>query len=105
MSTTTLPGSYRQIRRDGGVDRFLDGEARRERRVRRILSSIHRDLDEGGRAYLRPIPNPCLDLFRLEIERPDMSYQRITILDAETLETLLEETGEQRIRESFDFDG
>ena len=101
MPRTHIPGSFR--RRSRTYELTLDPLTRRQRRVRRILQSLQRDMEEGGRVYARQILRGPLELFRLELEIPDMSYQRTTILDRESLETLLEESGPERIRQSFRF--
>ena len=101
MPSSYIPGRFR--RRSRSFELTLDPVTRRERRVRRILRSLQRDMDEGGQVYARQILRGPLELFRLELEIPDMSYQRTTILDRESLETLLEETPAERIRESFRF--
>ncbi len=43
------------------------------------------------------------ELYRLELELPDMAYQRVTILDRDALTELLEQTGEQAVRDRFRF--
>lgn len=73
------------------------------RRVRRILSSIRRDVDEGSRVRIRQILRSPRELYRIELELPEMSYERTTIVDADTLETLIEETPEHLVRERFVF--
>ena len=80
----------------------VDPEALRAQRVRAIIRSIQRDLDEGGRAYVRQIMNGS-ELFRLELERPDWRYIRTTILDRETLRSLFEATPEETVRASMRF--
>ena len=80
----------------------LDPERLRARRVRAIIGSIQRDLEEGGRACVRQITNGP-ELFRLELERPDWRYQRTTILDRDTLTTLLEATPVEVVRSSMRF--
>ena len=80
----------------------LDPERLRLQRIRSIIKSIQRDLDEGGRAYVRQIMNGP-ELFRIELERPDWSYNRTTILDRETLTSLLEATPESTVRSCMTF--
>jgi hypothetical protein len=80
-------------------------EAWRERRLRRILSSIQRDVDEGGTARVRQITGGPRELYRVEVERPDMSYLRTTVMEADALALLLEETPEELLRERFIFRG
>ena len=94
------PGNFRWIR---GVRSWqLDPERLRLQRIRSIIKSIQRDLDEGGRAYVRQIMKGP-ELFRIELERPDWSYNRTTILDRETLTSLLEATPEQTVRSCMTF--
>jgi hypothetical protein len=76
---------------------------RAERRMRRILASIARDVDEGGTARVRQILRVPHELYRIEVERPDMSYVRTTVLGREALTVLLEETPENLLRERFIF--
>ncbi len=80
----------------------LDPERMRAHRVQAIIRSIQRDLDEGGRACVRQIMNGP-ELFRLELERPDWRYQRTTILDRDTLRSLLEATPVEVVRTSMRF--
>jgi len=80
----------------------VDPERLRAERVRAIIRSIQRDLDEGGRACVRQIMKGP-ELFRLELERPDWRYNRTTILDRETLRSLLEATPEETVRASMRF--
>ncbi|MFI5314470.1 MAG: hypothetical protein ACHQ6T_02120 [Myxococcota bacterium] len=100
MRALKPPGTFRWIR---GVRTFeLDPERLRLQRIRAIIRSIQRDLDEGGRAYVRQIMKGP-ELFRIELERPDWSYLRTTILDRETLSSLLEQTPEATVRSSMFF--
>lgn len=103
MSQLRRPGAFRLGTRFGrrrrGHEVYLDPRVRRERRVRGIIDSIQADLDQGGTASVRLILRAPRELYRLELERPDMAYQRTTILDRDTLTELLERTPEQSIRE------
>ncbi len=103
MGRERVPGSYRIgfQRRTFGV--YVDPTTRRARRIRNILSSIQQDLDQGGTASVRQILRGPVELYRLELELPELAYQRTTILDRETLTTLLERTPEQALRERFTF--
>jgi hypothetical protein len=99
MSDGRIPGSFRfanQIAFDGD-------QQRGQRRVRRILASIQRDVDEGGTARVRQILKSPQELYRIEVERPDMSYLRTTVLGRDALAALLEETPEDVLRERFVF--
>lgn len=104
MQGTRVPGSFKISNRQRSLDVLLDpGSVLTERRVRGILMSLHRDLDEGGTARVRQILSGPRELYRIELERPDFDYQRTTVLDRDTLETLLEETPEDVLRERFIF--
>ena len=103
MAEQRLRRSFRIPHQRRSVELLLDPSAQRERRVRRILDSIRQDLDSGGTASVRQILREPRELFRLELELPEMAYQRVTILDRETLAALLEQTGEAAVRERFTF--
>jgi hypothetical protein len=72
-------------------------------RVRKIIASIQSDIGEGGRCRVRQILKNPRELYRLELERPDMSYERTTILDRDALTELLETLPEDTVRDSFLF--
>ncbi len=102
MSTGRMPGSYRVVnqRRDLA---FLDPARARARRVERILASIRQDIDNGGTASVRQIMRSPRELYRIELELPEMAYQRITILDREALQSLLECAEESALRTRITF--
>jgi hypothetical protein len=106
MSIARVPGSYRFANQGGSFQpddpRQFEGE-RQIRRQRRILASIQKDVDEGGTARVRQILRTPQELYRIEVERPDMSYLRTTVLGREALTALLEETPEAVLRERFIF--
>jgi hypothetical protein len=74
-------------------DSLLDRIALDELREQRILDSLRQEICEGGvgldlrirRVFVTP-----REIFRLEIELPDLGYQRTTFLDRDALESLLE---------------
>jgi hypothetical protein len=85
-------GRYKFASRHRTYETTLDPSVRSERRVRRIVNSLRDEILEGGGEGLRirrvfTIPR---EIFRLELELPELAYQRITLLDRETLEQLLE---------------
>jgi hypothetical protein len=85
-----LRGTFKIANRRRGLEYLVEPAARREHRLRRILDSIQADLDQGGRARVRQILKDPRELYRLELELPDMAYQRTTILDREAFVALLE---------------
>ncbi len=73
------------------LDPLLDPTGRAGR-AQRIIDSLRMEiLDAGGDGHVRVrrvIQSPR-EIFRLEIEVPDMGYQRTTLLDRDSLEDLL----------------
>ena len=103
MAIARIPGSFRLAYQARPIEVYEDPLGLVSRRAGRILASIQHDIDEGGTARVRQILNGPRELYRLEIERADLAYQRTTILDRHTLETLLEQTPEETLRERFYF--
>lgn len=103
MRTPPVPGRFRLSNQPREFDAGMDPWAGTQRRVRAILSSIQRDLFEGGRARVRQILSSPRELYRVEVEREEWAYQRTTILDREALEALIEETPEEMVEERFSF--
>jgi hypothetical protein len=98
MTRGRVPGAFRFRNARRSYELRLDPDVRRQRRIRGIIDSIQDDLDNGGTACVRQILRGPRELYRLELERPDLAYQRTTILDRETLTTLLERTPEDSLR-------
>jgi len=77
----------------GVVDELLGGFANHESRTRRLLESLRDEILAGGGGLhlrIRQVFRTPREIFRLELELPDHSYQRTTFLDREALEALLE---------------
>lgn len=75
------------------ADAFLSELARGEHRIRRILDSLRSEIVESGGGpslRIRRVFETPREIYRLELELPEMGYQRITLLDREALEELLE---------------
>jgi len=67
---------------------------RSDRRVRRILDSLREQILEAGAARglrIRRIFLKPREIYRLELELPELGLQRITLLDRDALEELLEQ--------------
>ena len=84
-------GNYKIANRQGAVEELLHPALRGERRVQRILESLRSEIAEGGAQSLRirRILASPREIYRLEIELPELGYQRTTLLDRDTLEELL----------------
>src|SRR5258705_13164831 len=64
-----------------------------ERRTRRIVDSISDEVRDGGERSslrIRRVFETPREIFRVELDRPDLGYQRTTLLGREALEELLE---------------
>ncbi len=94
------PGSYKLARRCRRAPSLLDQIAPGEGRAQRIVDSLREQISEGGTANLRirRIFETPREIFRVEIDLPDMKYQRTTLLDRDALEELLET---DEVREAF----
>ncbi len=103
MRNGRTPGSFKLSNQRGALDLHANPWDIGERRIARILVSIQSDLSEGGTCRVRQILTNPRELYRLEIERPDMAYERVTILDSDALEQLLEQLPEDTVRQSFYF--
>jgi hypothetical protein len=82
------PGS-RGVEYDPLLDPVLDGGLR----VRRILDSLRNEIVEGGggrNLRIRRVFREPREIYRLELELPELGYQRTTLLDRDALEELLE---------------
>ncbi len=97
------PGSFKITNQRGALALRDPQEVKVRRRILRIISSIQREVEEGGTARVRQILKSPRELYRIELELPEMSYERTTIVDRDTLAELLEGTPEPLLRERFIF--
>ena len=77
------------------IESALRGVAMAERRTQRIVDSISEELRGSERSTLRirRVFVAPREIFRVELERPDLGYQRTTLLGREAVEALLESDG------------
>jgi hypothetical protein len=86
-------GTFKIANRSASFDAFLDPIARSDMRARRILESIRSEIVEGGAGgslRIRQVLRSPREIYRLELELPELGYQRTTLLDRDALEELLE---------------
>ena len=78
--------------RDTAFDGYPNPLARSELRTQRILESLRNEIVEGGvgNVRVRQVFETPREIFRLELELPDLGYQRTILLDRDALEELLE---------------
>jgi hypothetical protein len=80
-----------KIRRRRELDPVFD-PAGTHGRTQRILDSLRTEILEAGggrRVRIRRVLQTPREIYRLELEVPDLGYQRITLLDRDALEDLL----------------
>ena len=85
-------GRFKFASRNRAFDACLDPQVRGARRARRILASLRDEILEGGGGdglRIRRVFSTPREVFRLELELPELGYQRTTLLDREALEELL----------------
>ncbi len=88
-ATMRAPGTYKITSRNRAFEAYMDPEARSARRMRRILESLRSEILEGGGVRIRRVFTNPREIFRLELEVPELAYQRTTLLDRAALEELL----------------
>ena len=78
------------------IEQALHRISHAERRTQRIVDSITDELRSGGESStlrIRRVFAAPREIFRVELDRPDLGYQRTTLLGREALEALLENDG------------
>ena len=86
------PGSFKIASRNRAFEAYAEPSARSARRARRILESLREEIVSGGATdtvRIRRIFERPREVFRLEIELPELGYQRTTLLDRDALDELL----------------
>ena len=85
------PGTYKLARRCSTTPSLLDQLAPSEGRAQRIVDSLRDQiLESGENLRIRQIFEEPRAIYRIEIDVPDLNYQRTTLLDGDALEELLE---------------
>ena len=92
----TTRGAYKianQIEdRNRVFDGFADPVPTSDYRMQRILESLRSEILEGGggeNLRIRMVLQNPREIYRLELELPELGYQRTTLLDRDALEELL----------------
>jgi hypothetical protein len=85
-------GTYKISNRGHAFDGLGDPVTRSELRSQRILDSLREEIVYGGGSQslrIRRVFRTPREIFRLELELPELGYQRTTLLDRDALEELL----------------
>jgi hypothetical protein len=96
-------GRFRHLSRNRSFEAVLDPALRSARRVRRIVRSLRDEIVDAGSDGLRirRVFTAPREIYRVELERPGLAYQRTTLLDRAALEELLaQEEVRSRLRGS-----
>lgn len=99
----TDPLAMHAAPRAGDIGELLERCARSELRCQRILDSLRNEIVAGAGDHnlrIRQVFARPREIYRLELERPELGYQRTTFLDREALETLLDADDVRRAVES-----
>ena len=84
------PGSYKIVSRQRSYEDFAEPELRSERRTRKLIDSLRTQILAGEHGLrIRRVFTTPREVFRLELEVPELGYQRTTLLDRDALEELL----------------
>lgn len=86
-------GTYKIANRGRALDVLLDPITRSEMRSQRILRSLRDEIVGSGcrqNLRIRRVFRTPREIYRLELELPELGYQRTTLLDRDALEELLE---------------
>lgn len=85
-------GSYKISNRGRAFAPFPNPIERSELRTQRILQSLRDEIIEGGVEHVRvrQVFRQPREIYRLELELPELGYQRTILLDRDALEELLE---------------
>jgi hypothetical protein len=84
------PGNYKIASRARAFESYLPPEARAENRVQRLIDSLRvQILESGDGVRIRRVFSAPREVFRLELQVPELGYQRTTLLDRDALEELL----------------
>jgi len=99
-------GTYKISNRKSGLHACLDPLLRSELRSQRILESLRNEIVESGGQSLRirQVFRSPREVYRLELELPELGYQRTTLLGREALEELLEADGVRALVRASAFD-
>jgi len=88
------PGTYKLTNRAKAAEpSYLDPLGLGLGRCQRIVDSLRDQIIEGGPDQflrIRQVFSNPRELYRVEIQEPELHYQRTTLLDREALEDLLE---------------
>ena len=85
-------GTYKIANRARSLDALIDPISRSEIRAQRIVESLRDQILDAGcnqSLRIRQVFQTPREIYRLELELPDLGYQRTTLLDREALEELL----------------
>jgi hypothetical protein len=91
VGTMQPPGTFKIHRRRRAETSVADPLACMNTRAQRIVDSLRDEILEGGENLrIRQVFQEPRAIYRIELDVPDLNYQRTTLLDEDALEELLE---------------
>jgi hypothetical protein len=87
----TPPGAYKVASRNRSFESYLDPSVRSARRIARIVRSLREQIaaGDGECVRIRCVLRDPREIYRLELDLPEIGVSRITLLDRDALEELL----------------
>ena len=83
------PGSFKIARRNRAFESQLDPNVREARRVQRLVESLRGEIqDDATTVRARRIFAQPREVFRFEIDNPQMGYRRTTVLERPLLDAI-----------------
>jgi hypothetical protein len=101
----SAPGKKQLLSADPGAEDLLGRVTQSDARTQRIVESLRRQItagDEEIEVRVRRVFTTPRSIYRLELAVPELGYQRITLLEEDALQELLEDDGvRERISQSL----
>jgi hypothetical protein len=87
----SAPGAYKVASRNRSFEAYLDPSVRSARRIDRIVRSLREQIaaGDGECVRIRCVLRDPREIYRLELDLPEIGVSRMTLLDRDALEQLL----------------
>jgi hypothetical protein len=101
-------GSFKIANRGTLLEAILDPLSRSELRAQRIVESLREQIAGGSPGQslrIRQVFRTPREIYRLELELPELGFQRTTLLDRDALEELLASEGVRELVDTSPLEG
>lgn len=106
-SPMKVPGNYKQANRQRAFEVSTEPALEGHRRIQRIVDSLRAEITAQAGVFqlrIRQVFQNPKEVYRLELEVPELGYQRTTLLERDVLEELLaEDEVRERIQSPMPF--